>query len=283
MNEFLRAILMNQINLALADAATASKIAHAYLTGKLREIFLDKLMKPLLSQRYCTGSGKIIDYKGQLSKEVDICIYSKKLHPPFFFSENGAVGIFPLESVLACIEVKSSFNKTTLQDAFEKFKFLKENLLATSGAHDQNNTPLSHVFMRPKCDFFAFASNIKKYTCEYVLSIYRDIDPNWDLDPLITSICVANKGYLVFTNIGWQHMSYDKNKKVNEEIIAFLASTLHDLQNVEDSRGTPRIGYYLSNGYNMDLIKNGKKVRNTWRNKSVMFTNTPIKDFVLTF
>ena len=85
------------------------------------------------------------------------------------------------------------------------------------------------------------------------------MDPNWNSHPLITSICLVNKGCLFFTDIGWLHMNYDKKTGINEEIIAYLSTILHGLRNVEESRRVPRIGYYLSNSYKMDKIKNEKK------------------------
>jgi len=86
MNSYYRSILNDHIKKGLLDARNASKIEHPLLTGKLREIVLHELLKPMLNDRYSMGTGKVVDYEGVLSKEVDICVYSQNLHPAVFFS-----------------------------------------------------------------------------------------------------------------------------------------------------------------------------------------------------
>jgi hypothetical protein len=99
MNDYYRTILDGQIKKALSDAKSAIQLKHPYLTGRLREIVLHQLIEPLLNNNYSIGNGKIIDYDGNISSEIDICIYSKNLHPPIFFSTNDKLGLFPIESV----------------------------------------------------------------------------------------------------------------------------------------------------------------------------------------
>lgn len=276
MNQHLRELLINQIKKALADSRTASLKKHPYLIGKVREILLDSLIAPLLSNNYSSSSGHVIDYNGNQSNEMDICIYSKNLLPAFFYTQKENLGMFPIESVLSCIEVKTSFNKTNLKDAFDKFQHLMTNIKMTACFHDDNGMPLAHVYIKPKCSFFAFATDTNKYTPEYILSVYKEIDPDWEENPLITSICIAGKGWMCNTLRGWYHMGYDKKTKVNEEIIGYLCALLHDTDLTIKGRGIPRIGYYLSNAYQMDKIENGKKIRNTWRNKKLEFSDTDL-------
>jgi len=276
MNEYIRAILINKIQHSLKESTIAIYMEHPYLTGKLREIFLSNLIKPLLNNNYSTGTGKVIDYNGAKSNEIDICIYSKNLHPPFFFSEKDDLGIFPIESVLKCIEVKSLFNGSTLEDAFKRFEYLENSLQHTSGFHDCKDMPLPQVYVKQKYDFFAFKSEALKYNAESILKIYSKIDSKWNSEPLITSICVANKGWLCYIGRGWYHMAYNKKQDVNEEIIGYLSTLLQDLYHIEKSRGNPRIGYYLFDAFQMDKIINGKKIENTWRNNKVTFTSASI-------
>lgn len=277
MNAQFRDLLIAEIKKALADSSSAIHKNHRYLEGKVREILLERLVTPLLNKRFSTGTGHVVDYKGAKSRETDICIYSNNLLSPLFHSASERFGIFPIESVLCCIEVKTTLSKRTLKDAYEKFKHLNDHLVMSAGQHGLNEDPLTHYFIKPQFDFFAFGSTSKKYTPEYILSIYKEIDDSWEENPLITSICVANKGWVCNSSRGWYHMSYDKKNKVNEEIIGYLCTLVQGLSNREISRGVPRIGYYLSDTFQMDKIVNGKKVRNTWKGKKIGFSNTELQ------
>lgn len=282
MNQHLRKLLINQIKKALADSDIASEKKHPYLTGKVREILLNSLINPLLNKKYSSGTGHVVDFNGNQSKEMDICLYSNNLLPPFFHTLTDKLGMFPIESVMKCIEVKSVINKRNLKDAFDKFKYLDQTLTMTPGFHGSDEMPLSHIFTKPKFDFFAFRRESNKYTPEYILNLYKEIDPDWEENPLMTSICVANSGWVCSTIRGWYHMAYNSKSKINEEIIGYLCTLLHDLDKAEENRGSPRIGYYLSNSFEMDKIKKGKKIRNTWRNNKVGFTNTNLHELKTT-
>jgi hypothetical protein len=278
MNEYLREILSHRIKKTLADSRTAIKIDHPGLTGELREIFLEQLINPLLCDllcdRYSTGTGKLIDFEGRQSKQTDICIYNRNLLPPLFFSSRNKVALFPIESVLNCIEIKSRLSASTLKEAYENFLYLNNTLIHTSGLHDENEEPVNYYFVKAKLDVFAYAMETTKYTAELILNIYSKIDPKWDTEPLITSICVAGKGWVCYTARGWYHMSFDKKNNINEEVIGYLCCLCQSLPGIELSRGIPRIGYYLTNSYSMDKIKGGKRIKNTWRNKKIIFSNS---------
>ena len=254
MNDYTRALLQNKITKVLADAKTLSDIDHPGLIGHLKESFIRNLLNPFLNNNYSVGSGKVTDYKGAKSKETDLLIYSNSILPPFFFQEEEKVKVYPIESVLKCIEVKSNLNKQTLESTYQKFKFSEDNLNMTSGYFDDFGIPLSHIFITMKYELFAFNCNTKSDFKDYFLSIYKKIDPLWDTDPLITNICVANKGWFAFTNSGWKYLSYDKINSQNEEIIGYLCSSVHGLESIVLSRGNPRIGQYLIKPPNKDIL-----------------------------
>jgi len=213
-----------------------------------------------------------------LSKEIDICVYSKNLHPPVFFSNNEKLGIFPYESVLSCIEVKSEFSKRSIGDAYEKFAHLDSALTMTSGLHDSNSKPQPHIIVKPHYCLFIFNSTIKNYSPESFLKLYKKIDPNWDSKPIIGQVCVAGKGSFCFTNQGWLHMGYNGPQQIHEEVIAFVGTLIHDLPRTEDSRGIPRIGYYLSDPYTMDRIIDGKFHERPWSSNSLKFKLSNMDD-----
>lgn len=273
MNQVFRKVLISQIRKMIEDSKTANENKHPYLKGKARELLLDNLITPLLNKNYSTGTGQIFDYNGDQSKETDICIYSNTSIPPLFNSMSEKVGLFAIESVLKCIEVKSSFSLKNLKDAYTRFKYLNENLTLTSGHHSSDGNPVTHAYSNISYDFFAFNSDTKSYNAEYILKQYKKVDPNWNNNPIITSICILGKGWICFTARGWYHMSYNKKESINEEVIGYLCALLHELDDKRLSRGSSRIGYYLTNPYKMDKIVNGKKIKNTWLENKIIFSN----------
>lgn len=245
MNEYARTLLQNKITKVLSDAKTLNNINHPGLIGHLKESFISNLLRPFLNNDYSVGSGKVTDYNGSKSKEIDLLIYSNSILPPFFFHEEEKVKVYPIESVLKCIEVKSILNKQTLGSTYQKCKYLDDNLVMTSGYFDDFGLPLPHIYTQVKYDFFGFSCNAKTDFKEYFLNTYKKIDPLWDTDPLITNVCVANKGWFAFTTLGWTYLPYDDTNSLNEEVIGYLCASVHGLETVALSRGYPRIGQYL--------------------------------------
>jgi len=276
MNAYYRTILNDNIKKGLANAISASAIKHPFLICRLREIVVHDLLEPMLNHRFSMGTGKVIDYAGTTSNEIDICIYSKNLHPPVFFSSNDNLAIFPIESVLSCIEVKSTFSKKNIADAYKKFIAIDTNLSLTSGDHDSNHMPLPQIVVNPHYRLFIFKTDLKNYTPESFLNTYKTIDPNWNSDPVISHVCLAGKGSFCFTHQGWIHLGYDEINSIHEEVISFLATTVQDLPRTEDSRGIPRIGYYLTDTYKTDRLIDGKLHIRPWNPGKIAFKTTKI-------
>ncbi|REC75827.1 hypothetical protein DRF60_15055 [Chryseobacterium elymi] len=282
MNDYYRTILDGQIKKALSDAKSAIQLKHPYLTGRLREIVLHQLFEPLLNNNYSIGNGKIIDYDGNISSEIDICIYSKNLHPPIFFSTNDKLGLFPIESVLKTIEVKSVFNMRNLKDTFAKFNDLDQKLICTPALHDENNYAIPTHFIKPHYSLFTFDINQKNYKPEKILEMYSDIDENWETLPLISSICIANKGWLCNTQQGWIHKAYNDNN-TNDEIVGFLTTMINDLPRIELSRGNPQIGYYLFDAINIDKFIDRKFINKPWGEGKYIIKNKELENHQLIY
>jgi len=88
--------------------------------GYLREIFVSDVLNFFLPHHLGIGSGIIINHKGQQSNQTDIIIYDKRILPPFIYG--GGVGIYPAESVIATIEVKSYLRDSKAQELEEAEK-----------------------------------------------------------------------------------------------------------------------------------------------------------------
>lgn len=82
--------------------------------GAFREFFITQLVRPLLPFHYGVGSGVVVDRKGQQGRQSDLIIYDRRRLPPILCAGDRAV--FPIDSVLRVIEVKSELKASHYTD-----------------------------------------------------------------------------------------------------------------------------------------------------------------------
>ena len=130
-------------------AKTIHGMKHQTKKGQLREIFVENLVKKLIPTQFDTGNGFIVNQCGDISKEFDVIIYDGTLIPPFLKEYN--VGIYPAESVLATIEVKSWLSKDEIIESNQKANELF-NII-----YNRNRSFYSDIEVRkPICTVFGF-------------------------------------------------------------------------------------------------------------------------------
>lgn len=105
----------NRVRLLIGDA-------HWLSDGHHKEAILrDFLKRYLPSEVVCsTGFIRSASEDKQCSREVDILIYSGRIHLPYF--AEGGVSIVDPASVLATLEIKSSYSVDALRDALQNIK-----------------------------------------------------------------------------------------------------------------------------------------------------------------
>ena len=101
-----------------------SGLKHNLTKGELRELFVNEVLKSFLTDQFGIGSGIIINQAGLQSHQNDILIYDNRVLPPFIKQQN--IGVFPIESILAVIEVKTKLTKGSLLETESKFKSLRD-------------------------------------------------------------------------------------------------------------------------------------------------------------
>ena len=102
----------------IAQAFSLGQVTNPTLKGELRELLVADLFKRFLVPELGVGTGQIINQKEELSNQIDIIIYDKRILPPFIQSQN--LGIFPAESVIAVVEVKSHLSKKNIIETSTK-------------------------------------------------------------------------------------------------------------------------------------------------------------------
>jgi len=94
----------------------ASMVEQGGELGNAREALINGVLSRILPSIYEVGTGEIIDHLGKHSRQIDIVIARRDF--PSLSLPSGSK-VYPVESVLATIEVKSELNKKNLYQALE--------------------------------------------------------------------------------------------------------------------------------------------------------------------
>jgi len=102
----------------------SQSIIHPGEYGMLRESLVRDLLTHFLPESVGVSQGFVVSPEGTVSSQCDIIIYSKIFSPKIHTPEQQR--FFPVESVLAVGEVKSTVDSSTLRSALEKLVYIKE-------------------------------------------------------------------------------------------------------------------------------------------------------------
>lgn len=179
--------LKNNKDLLLKMSQDISIAKHTVNLGTAREGLVSNFLEQNLPEYIKYHTGEIFDSRNERSGQIDIV-----LHPISSPKINlyGAINLFPIETVLTAIEVKSNLNSEKhLKDALNSCKNVKK-LKNTSSSVDQfNGVP-----------FIVFAYNgYVLNTLEEKLKKFTDKD-NYKFHELPELIIVLNRGYYLIKN-----------------------------------------------------------------------------------
>ena len=100
-----------------AKIAASSPLKHRLTKGELRELFTVDILNAFLTSQFSIGTGVIINQKEEQSNQTDIIIYDNRILPPFIKEQY--IGVYPAESVVGTIEIKSILDAKALKKAIE--------------------------------------------------------------------------------------------------------------------------------------------------------------------
>lgn len=99
------------------------QVFHPTSKGDESELNWIGLLKNYLPERYTVDGGFVVDYKGNISEQIDIIIYDRHFTPFIFRGEN--VVYIPAEGVYAIFEAKPHFDRKNYNYALKKFNSVK--------------------------------------------------------------------------------------------------------------------------------------------------------------
>jgi hypothetical protein len=232
-----------RVESAIAAAKAAKDIRHEGTKGQVREIFVRDLLRPLLPNYIGIGIGEVINYQGKHSSQQDVVVYDTRILPPYLADPN--VGMFPIESVLYTIEVKSRLTRGELEKAHNTTSSLSD-MTYLSDVGKESDEPPKYIPTSPVVpSVFAFDTNLsKKGDTERYDEIWTSKSPAAiALDPSLKAICVCGRGFWWWESGRWNTIppqTYNFG-----EVIGYLAYLWNNYERIAVSRGTPRLGQYL--------------------------------------
>jgi hypothetical protein len=233
-----QALLRNKVRGAILAAEGAAGFSHQGVKGTVLEILISELFRPLLPADIGIGTGQIIEsYSGKLSGQIDIVLYDKAILPPVLIDEK--LGLFPIESVLYAIEVKTTLTAADLQSTHKSAKALQTTFGYLPGQRVNGKLVPQHSIEKLRNVIFALKSDLSGNNlneAERYKSIYGDEPAH------IVSICVAGREYWFQSNSAW---AGGTDTDPYDGILSFIGGVTNTYRNVSSSRGYPLLGCYV--------------------------------------
>ncbi|WP_413664636.1 DUF6602 domain-containing protein [Microbulbifer sp. CNSA002] len=231
-------LLRAKITSAISQAQAAAGFSHQGVKGTVLELLISQLFEPLLPADVGVGTGQIIDsYSGKMSGQIDIILYNRAILPPILIDEK--IGIFPVESVLYTIEVKTTLNATELKMAHESAKDLALSFGYLPGQKGDDGNEKHHSIEKLRSVVFAINSDLTGTglnEAERYRKLYGEDTAH------IRAICVAGKEYWYDNGNYWIGF---KDGKGFDEVLAFIGGVTNTYRDVSTSRGQPCLGHYV--------------------------------------
>jgi hypothetical protein len=115
----------------VAQASALSGLKHSGTKGTLRETLLGEILQRFLPIHYGIGTGIVVNEAGIQSSQIDLVVFDRRVVPPFV--RTGASDVYPWQSVVATIEVKSKLTTAKLRDAEANAMRLSREVFRQSG------------------------------------------------------------------------------------------------------------------------------------------------------
>jgi len=230
-------LVLARVRAAVSAAEALKRISHQGLKGQLRELVIRDLFRPLLPADVGLGTGEIISTKNQHSRQQDVVMFDRSILPPMLLEGN--TGVFPIESVLYTVEVKSTLNAAELKESHASASELLD-FPYLPGVYDEFDKELHHEVKKVVSTILAFDTDLSP-SGKTETQRYDELCKSEK--PVIRAICVVGKGYWWWTPNGWKAwpISYDLG-----EVVGFVAGVMNTYRKIAATRKEPRMGRYVT-------------------------------------
>lgn len=238
-NRFYRSIYATRVDAALAACRTVSQLTHHGEQGRIREILISALFRPLLPADLGIGTGFVISTGGEVSSQQDVILYDRATLPPALFDES--TGFFPVESVLQTIEIKTTLTRADLIQTHNSAHNMDHFTLVDSRGLPASSGP------RPTHAVFALDTDLSAGG-KTELERYEEILEGGP--PSLGALCVVGRGYWWLEERGWRRWP-----RIDGETVAFLGGILNIIPHAYAIRREARLAigsYFIDFGSDID-------------------------------
>lgn len=232
------------VNNLVRKIKTLSGLDHSLTKGEIREIFVSELLAHFLPEHLGIGTGIIINQASVQSSQTDIIIFDKRIFPSFLGKQT--IGLYPVESVVGVIEVKSSCSKIGLDKCQKDFDYLANTIQNMKFQYRDKDK------IRILKGFIAF--NVKGFKS-------KEFDKlTIEQYSALNAICIENKFSVLKYKKRWNY-SADKLSD-HEEIKRFICWFIDNLRLISSER-SEIIKKYRS--WTSIYLRQEEKIRNSFK------------------
>lgn len=237
MNDAYRSLFVSRIAAAIGAARATAAVTHTGVQGAIVEILIRDLFRPLLPADLGVGTGQIATFNDKLSPQQDIVIFDRRILPPVLFERT--TGIFPVESVLATVEVKTTLTARELRSAHKAARTILGYSYLSGNRNNESGQSTPHDVKKAISTVFALNSNLA-VGGKTELERYKALHAIGD--PPIRAICVSGRGYWFYTD-EWCYIPPDKE---HQETLSFIVGLIETFTEVSLTRRRPGLVAYLT-------------------------------------
>jgi hypothetical protein len=193
------------------------------------------------------GTGEIITANNERSRQQDVVVFDKSIVPPVLLE--GTTGVFPIESVLYTIEIKTLLTGAELKSSFDSAGQLG-SLKYLPGDYEVDGQPIYTQMIGSHMQ--GVIGNILAFDSDLSGSGKTEIqrlDEIWGRStekPPIQMICVVGRGCWAWKDFGETPEWYTfPTSYPLEEVIFFISVMMNSYKQIALSRKAPRMGLYL--------------------------------------
>ncbi|MBN2539030.1 MAG: hypothetical protein JXB09_03160 [Deltaproteobacteria bacterium] len=199
--------------------SASSPLNHKLTKGELRELFVSNVLSTLLTSQYGIGTGIIINQNKDQSNQTDIIIYDNRILPPFIKEQH--IGIYPAESVVGVIEVKSHLRREEILSSEKSAEKLQKVIY-----NPASSLYGDYHYLRPLCatiGFYGSGGKELKDSETGKLWLMENIQYNF-------ALCLVGKfSWMNLQNSGWAKSNVTKNFEETKRFIAVYVDNLRTL------------------------------------------------------
>ena len=229
-----------------AEFEASNLFKHSGSKGSSRENILSKHLSNLLPERFGFGRGEIRSSNGKISPECDLILYDK-LNCPVIYGDS-ETQIFPIESVYAIIEAKSTIRTKQLTKFVDTLASLRNYSEYNRSFPRSVYRQEPYGFLLPRVEpepagFFIALTGMKLDTIhKNLFKFYQkkgDVGSNGENNYRINATCVIGKG--VVTQISQAHNLKTKTDYPRIDPTTFSETYDHYLEKIDDPKNWFRI------------------------------------------